>query len=243
MIYIKPKIYKDIREWYYPEIPYEQMLRNFRMTENYLNRAEIGIPDAYPLDHISLFEYSGLFKKGEGHEQQKFQFWNREFNDQIVRAIYVATSYRKPKLILDVCAGDGMLASVLANRGFNVKASDDYTWPFKERYFDVERRDYKEAIKKYRPDFIIGSWMPLHTDWTPYFRRIKSVKSYMIIGEGDGGCCGGNWEQRKDWEARYHDLADPYSLCRTDVIWSFKEEKEGFELKHSGVFTLSRYEQ
>jgi len=241
MIHIQPKIYKSIFDWYYPEIPYEQMIKNFRMTESFLTRhVSPMLSFNFPLSHVSFMDYCGAFRVDQGHKQQMFQFWNEEYNDEIVRAIYLLTKQRKPKLILDVCAGDGMLAALLKKRGFKVKAVDDYTWPFTKRYFEVEKLDYKEAIKKYRPDFIIGCWMPYGTDWTPYFRKIKSVQHYMIIGEDDQGCCGGNWDDHKGWKMRYHRLANPYSVCRTDVIWSFDHDKDDFGLKHSRVYTFSR---
>lgn len=54
--------------------------------------------------------------------------------------------------------------------------------------------DYKEALKKYKPDIVISSWMPYTEDWTKDFRTFSSVKEYILIGEPDNGCCGHPWK-------------------------------------------------
>ncbi len=235
------KNYNSKDEWYTPEIDYFEMLEKFQWTRDSMAGMIRGI---LPTKHLSLMDYAGMWRSDGSRDQQMFQFWNKQFNDEIVKVINLITKLEKPKLILDVCAGDGTLAKILSERGFIVKAVDNYEWPFKKRYFNVEKMDFRDALKKYHPDFVIGCWMPLGTNWTYSFRRIKSVKNYMIIGEGDGGCTGGEWIERKGWNLRYHDDASRYGLCRTDsVFFENNGEMSAFGLRHTQVYSFSRYEK
>lgn len=205
--------YESVWDWYNGENDYYELIENLRWTKTQMMEL---LKRDYPAESLMLFEY-GMARvydeKGiRNGNQQIFQFFNKQFDDDLEKLIRKLN----PKLILDVCAGDGMLAKILSGRGFNIKATDDYSWPFEKRFFDVVDLDYKEAIEHYQPDMIIGCWMPLSSDWTPDFRKAKSVKHYLMIGEGDGGCTGGNWDEHKSWKK--NDLYSAWGLARTDWI-------------------------
>jgi hypothetical protein len=237
-------IYEDISEWYHPEIDYWEMLNKFRVTRDPLRRA-IELPDSFYRDHVSLIFHAKAWgydeTKPEGQreypgDQQVFQFWNKQFNDELVKLIR-----KDHKLILDVGAGDGMLSKILHDRGFNVVAVDNYNWPFKMRYFKVHKMTYKQGLKKFEPDVVISSWMPLYKDWTPEFRKTKSVKQYILIGEVDAAC-GGDWKDRKRWPIKYAKKASYYALCRTDDLWWRDDGKmnDHFMAHHSAVHVFNR---
>ena len=264
------KIYDNISQWYFPEIDYWEMIEKFRWTKDVLRHnfeqemiIETKNPDGStnsiktkkyisPRNHISLMFHSKAWEidketgKEKPSQQQIFQFWNKQFNDELTKILKKIN----PRLILEVGAGDGSLTKILFNRKFNIVATDSYDWPFRNRYFKVEELKYKEALKKYQPDVVIGSWMPLGTDWTPDFRKTKSVNHYIIIGEVNAAC-GGDWKKRKGWKMIYEKEATKYALCRTDDLWFEGNKLENskrnkfmndFLMHHSAVYRFSRYE-
>lgn len=234
------KIYKTINEWYHPEIDYYEMLENLRWTEDDIQRA-IKTPEKYPKEHVTMtmhgraWEFDESTKDIRPSKQQIFQFWNKQFNDELAKVI----KGMNPQLILEVGAGDGILSKILSDRGFNIVAVDDYSWTFNKRYFKVKKMDYKKALEEYKPDVVLSSWMPLHEDWTPFFRKTKSVKHYILIGEVEG-CVGGDWKDRKTWPIHFAKEASKYALCRTDMLWWQKDKLSDFMMEHSEVNYFSR---
>ena len=232
-----------MEEWYFPEIDYQEMINNFRYTKDPLKEI-IGKEYCFPLRDIPLMFHSRAWEidpktKQEVYgQQQQFQFWNKQFNDKLEKIL----KKLKPKLILEVGAGDGTLSKILSDRGFNIIATDNYSWPFRKRFFKVEKIDYKKALEKYQPDVVINSWMPLGTDWTKDFRKTKSVKHYITIGEVNA-CCGGDWTDRKTWPTRRQDEASKYALCRSDSCYFHDNNKnrlDHFMMHHSEVYLFSR---
>lgn len=139
--------------------------------------------------------------------------------------------------VLEVGAGDGRLAKYLSEaihrvfrrrkekgahpRQIRVIATDNGSWNI-ETVFLVERLDLVEALKKYDPDLVIWSWMPIG-DWSYLIRRHPSVKEYILIGEAEGGECGNDdtWNPglyEADGFTR-HDLNDisRYQIARNDT--------------------------
>jgi hypothetical protein len=226
------KIYKNFLEWYHPEIDYFEILENFRWTEDPYKKA-VGRVTEYPRSDVMLLSHINGFD--ENRKQQIFQLWNKQCNDALAETI----KKLNPTLILDVCAGDGMLPKILSDRGFNVVAADDYSWPFGKRYFDVHKMSYRKSLDFFQPDVVIGCWMPHGTDWTPSFRKTKSVKHYIQIGEGDNGCTGGNIKDRDLWPIHYDENFDKYALCRTDWLMYELSELTGYMNNHSGAYIAS----
>jgi hypothetical protein len=229
------KIYKNMMEWYTPEIDYFEMLENFRWTAN-PHTELLGKIAQYPLNDVMLFSHLNSWTGNI--KQQMFQLWNKQCNDELAEIL----KELNPKLILDVCAGDGTLAKILSDRGLNIVAVDNYSWPFEKRFFDVQKMSYNEGLEKFQPDVVIGCWMPLNSNWTPSFRKTKSVKHYIQIGEGDGGCTGGDTKDRKKWPIVLDENIEKYLLCRTDWLM-YNYGKFGDSMAHhSGAYIASRVE-
>lgn len=143
-------------------------------------------------------EYSNML----GKENPVFEIWNYEY----IRALskYFVQSQNKitnrPIKILEVAAGNGRLTYFLRQRlekifpgKFELFATDSGT----EKYiidFSVEKLNHKEAIKKYCPDIIICSWMPMGIDLSVDFRKEKNLKEYILIGPARLGIIGTFWE-------------------------------------------------
>lgn len=129
----------------------------------------------------TLLTYSYFFNL----ENKIFQLWTKEYIDALSE--YLLTC---PQPIIEVGAGKGLLSYYLRKKGVPILATDDNSWNLiKENKYDVKVLDYKAAIKKYKPETVIVSWMLLDADWTPFFREMN-IKEYILIGEGPGGCTG-----------------------------------------------------
>ena len=54
--------------------------------------------------------------------------------------------------------------------------------------------DVETALARFKPHVVIVGFMPLGVDWTAAFRACPSVRSYLLLGEIDDGCCGRPWQ-------------------------------------------------
>lgn len=157
----------------------------------------------------------GLF--GWTHAHHVFQLLNIEFTRELAKEIKEIN----PEVILEVGAGEGLLGKFLSKElGKEIILTDDYSWWERENIKienkDVLRMDYKIAIKRYCPDLIIASWIPYNSWWTKEFRKCESVKGYILIGEGPGGCTGSDMDWKTSWIRRDLDNVEKYAICRTD---------------------------
>ncbi len=138
------------------------------------------------------------------YENPIFEVLSEEFLDSfseylIQRTENHAASEDSPITILEVGAGNGRLSHFLRQKlevrspgKFNVVATDSGEWGLKKPC-PVEIIGHCEALKKYKPQIVICSWMPYCKDLTKDFRDTESVSEYILIGETDGGCCGDAW--------------------------------------------------
>lgn len=157
----------------------------------------------------------GLFGWTSAHHV--FQLLNIEFIRELAKEIKEIS----PEIILEVGAGEGLLGKYLSKElGKEIILTDDHSWwereDIKIENKDVIIMDYKTAMKIYNPDVIIASWIPYKRWWTKEFRGCKSVKGYILIGEGPGGCTGSDMDWKTSWIK--HDLynVEKYAICRTD---------------------------
>jgi hypothetical protein len=114
--------------------------------------------------------------------------------------------------VLELGAGSGRLSHFLRRQlrvlshgndcPCRVVATDSGGWKLKgagqladtEGFIPVEKLAFSNALKKYQPDFVIVSWMPMGQDWSAAIRSTPSVLEYVLIGEADDGSCGDNWK-------------------------------------------------
>lgn len=119
------------------------------------------------------------------------QFLTREFVSALAAFLAGITGP-----ILEVGAGRRDLARALCRRGVAVIATDDGLSLDGRLHWSsgipvaVEALSYTAALARHKPVFVLCSWMPLGKDWTPAFRACPSVRSFLLIGEGPGGCTG-----------------------------------------------------
>jgi hypothetical protein len=175
------------------------------------------------------------------------------FSDFLVEQVKELKNGDKLITILEVGAGNGRLTYFLNDRLKKIFsdlvkfiAIDSGESEIKEAFPKtiVEKIDYREALKKYKPQIVICSWMPHGEDWTSDFRSEDSVEEYILVGE-EGGCCGNfaetwgdasskNYPYKADNFERYKlsDLAN-VQFSRIDIMEKQSTSKTNlFKRKH-----------
>ena len=104
----------------------------------------------------------------------------------------------EPLRVLEVGAGDGKLAlhlrAALRSSGVVLVASDSGARGLSPASgADVAPLDAESALHAVAPHIVYAAFMPLGMDWTAAFRACASVRTYVLLGEGDDGCCGRPW--------------------------------------------------
>jgi hypothetical protein len=171
----------------------------------------------YDLKHWQELTSSPLGLFGWASVHHVFQLLNIEFIRELAKEIKKVN----PEIILEVGAGEGLLGKFLSKElEKDIILTDDYSWWNKEKIKienkDIIMLDYIKAIKRYKPDFIIASWIPYKKWWTKEFIKCKSVKAYIVIGEGPGGCTGSDMDWETSWTRHDLDNVSKYAICRTD---------------------------
>jgi len=196
-------------------------------------------PDIKPDTDVSSLSLEDILELAGGHvsscgpfnvvceEAGLYEFWTREYIDAL--ATYLldrANAVDGDTVVLDVGAGDGMLAHFLRNsmavrsssrgkagsasRTPTIVATDDGSWRIRPR-FDVETLDVREAMSKHRDEcqqlIVLCSWMPMGVDWTAHMRT-GGADEIILIGECDDGNCGDNWATWGNPEFREEDAED-----------------------------------
>ncbi|RLI18081.1 hypothetical protein DRO54_10615 [Candidatus Bathyarchaeota archaeon] len=146
-----------------------------------------------------------------------FEFWNRNYIECLSKEIKRRVN---GNLVLEVCAGDGMLSYWLRVYGVNIKATDSGEWGIKPRN-RVEIIDAISAIKKYKPIMVVASWLPYEE---PLDIQIfnEGVPYIILIGETDGACGSERFWKEEYWKKagykeEYSDCSR-FQLCRTDYV-------------------------
>jgi len=142
-----------------------------------------------------------------------FQIFSREFIDELSKEI----KKLKAKTIIEVGAGDGNLSRALQRKGVDSKPTDNYNWKKRGNINypkDVEKIDFKKALKKYNPELVIICWEELGMPFTEEILKHPSVKWVIWIGEGLGGCCGNDSSLEK---LNHTYIENKYCLARTDM--------------------------
>lgn len=150
-----------------------------------------------------------------------FQMANFEFVDELSKKIKEID----PETVLEIGAGRGIISNHIMNiLDREIILTDDHsTWEDNEDGQKIEnpkviKMDYKKAINTFKPDLIIACWIPYQKCWTKYFRLSPSVKGYILIGEGRGGCTGCDQDWYASWIKHRLDEVEKYGIARSDAF-------------------------
>lgn len=101
------------------------------------------------------------------------------------------------KTVLEVAAGTGLVAKFLDSVGVKITATDNFSWYDDEHigatwqpYFDVKKLDFKDAIKKYKADYLLLCWPFMNSlarEAAELFTKLNPNGLIIYIGEM-GGC-------------------------------------------------------
>jgi len=150
-----------------------------------------------------------------------FQVWCDEYIDELKNEIKKLVG---DDLVLEVCAGDGMLTHWLKEKGVNIIATDNMSWHNKDKrpiklYGQAIAIDAIDAIKKFKPRLIIASWVEYGSTLDVDILK-ENPEFFINIGERYGGCTGSEllWESydKRGYASKELENVDKYNLCRTD---------------------------
>jgi hypothetical protein len=114
-------------------------------------------------------------------------FYSRELLD----ALYALIGNRT---CLEIGAGDGTLARFPADKGMNIRATDDHSWNHAIEYPEtVEKLGARQALAKYEPQAVICSWPPAGNTFEQKIFSTRSVELYIVIGSRHR-LAAGNWD-------------------------------------------------
>ncbi len=200
------------------------------------------LPDA---DHLpSYSEWMEFLSRAENASSspahllaEKYYLWqflNREF----IAALAARLKQITRKAVVEVGAGDGLLSHWLRNYGVAAVATDPDVSGHNHWVKNKQRHEVLEVGALYagwlarsnRLDTIIASWVPYRDNWDARMLAIPGIRRVVWIGEGEGGCCGGDHIWRYPHE-QWSDVS-AYAICRTD--YSFSSSLSSFS--HTGVW-------
>jgi hypothetical protein len=115
--------------------------------------------------------------------------------------------------VLEVCAGNGELSQSLAGQGVAISASDVVSsGP------SVVKASATEALLRYRPRIVVGSFVPIDSDVDYAVMSFPTVQHYVVLGARVGGLFGSPslW-QCDGWHGRAVNDVARWMVTRHDV--------------------------
>lgn len=155
-------------------------------------------------------------------ELQAYNVLNTEFVDALAKEIRKLDSSK----MIEICAGNGKLSQHLRMRGIDIKPTDNNSWRLSNNGL-VEIMSHEDALRKYNPKIVIGSWITPY--WThPFGYQIgydvldfPSVDYFVDIGENNSPS---SWVQnevrlRNDFRMLQLENPERYAVGGTDTAY------------------------
>lgn len=152
---------------------------------------------------------------------------------ELVVALAQVLKRLTPGPVLEVCAGNGELAAALTAEDLQMFATD------REPCGDcVEQATADEALRRYQPQVVLGSFVPVDSRVDEAVLSFPSVQHYVVLGARLGGMFGSQalW-QSSGWQAEPLEEVARWMLTRHDV-WLGLPTKP--VLRHGEAWLLSR---
>lgn len=120
--------------------------------------------------------------------------------------------------VLEVCAGGGRLALALREVGVDVIAVDSDPGVSPAVFSPpVVRATAAEALGRFRPSVVLGSFVPVDSGIDEQVMRFPSVEHYVVLGARLGGVFGTAALWRSGWRAQRLEAICRYMTTRHDV--------------------------
>ena len=121
--------------------------------------------------------------------------------------------------ILEICAGKGLLSHHLRKLGVELIAIDDYSTDMPRNKEVVERLSHRQALEKYSPRVVLGSWLPMQSQIGDDVLNSPTVDYFILIGEYPGGA---TWlrssYQHSDFKVYHLANVSKYALGTSDYF-------------------------
>jgi len=120
--------------------------------------------------------------------------------------------------VLEVCAGEGLLAEALRAEGLQIVATDADPSPL-ARKRGVERASAAEALETLEPVLVRGCWVPADSGVDSAVMASPTVKHYLVINHSVNGIVGSEalWTT-PGWTSERLRSAERYALCKFDYL-------------------------
>ena len=131
------------------------------------------------------------------------------YSQQLIAALATLVGTRT---CLEIAAGDGTLARLMAGRNVAITATDDHSWKHEVKYPDfVVKRDAQDALREYAPEVVLCSWPPAGNSFERHVFRTRSVQLYVVISSRHRFAAG-NWDDYRQQTA--FDFVEDEKLSR-----------------------------
>ena len=151
-----------------------------------------------------------------------------------------------PRPIIEVCAGRGKLSYWLRRFGIDIIATDDYSWRLWGERHGVEKLDVWEALEKYSPRTVLGSWIPANASLGLAILSHPTVEFFIDISEGPEGDT--SWMHMFDYDT-VREIAKKYGFRVIPLdflsIWCISQLDEPLDnllLRKTRVLLFARKE-
>ena len=116
--------------------------------------------------------------------------------------------------VLELCAGTGELGAALRASGVDLVATE----PDPPPGAPVIRASADEALPRYRPEVVLGCFVPIDSGVDRWVMHFPSVRHYVVLGARVGGLFGSAelWEN-PSWTAEPLEPVGRWMLTRHDV--------------------------
>lgn len=114
---------------------------------------------------------------------------NRQFVEALASVLLEINP--RGRQVLEVCAGNGALAAALRTRGIDIIATDARP-PIGAR--DVLQSSATAALEEYRPNVVLGSFVPFDALIDQAILGHNSVQAYVVLRARTGHECGSRWQ-------------------------------------------------
>lgn len=142
-------------------------------------------------------------------------------NRQLVDALSAFLGSLAAGPIVEVCAGSGELAEELAATGLAIVATDAAA----PAVSLVVRATAAEALRRYRPTVVLGSFVPHDAIVDEAVMSFPSVQHYVVLNARVGGMlgCGALWNT-PGWTGKFCPRISRWMLTRHDV-WMATDDR------------------